>query len=258
MDNTTSQSPNQAEKLIDILYKDDYRVKSYIAQLLAGAVQSVKKQITSGNGSSFDFKGSVGFANGNYLRKQNESSTTETEADVHDHAIMMLLQNLDLTPMSTLPRDATGTIVYLRGELSLRDFSSFGDILSIVASDPKQFSIPKQEARQIQAAFKGISKVVPLNLEAEIIMADGATVRGILKSEYMLTAYRDLVSMYSTHLPGTWDIIGILDRMKPSYAPPSQGLRSSMDTIAMAVKLIYDNGDIDYALTPFLIYRELS
>ena len=115
--------------------------------------------------------------------------------------------------------------------------------MSIVASDPKQFSVPKQEARQIQAAFKGISKVVPLNLEAEIIMADGATVRGILKSEYMLTAYRDLVSMYSTHLPGTWDIIGILDRM---------------DTIAMAVKLIYDNGDIDYALTPFLIYRELS
>ena len=89
-------------------------------------------------------------------------------------------------------------------------------------------------------------------------MADGATVRGILKSEYMLTAYRDLVSMYSTHLPGTWDIIGILDRMEPSYVPPSQGLRSSMDTIAMAVKLIYDNGDIDYALTPFLIYRELS
>ena len=258
MDKSTNQGANQAENLIDILYKDDYRVKSYIAQMLAGAVQSVKKQTTSSIGSSFNVKGSAAFAKGGYLRNQSESSMTETEGDVHDHAIMLLLKELDLTPVSTLPRDATGTIVHLRGELSLRDFSSFGDILSMVASDPKQFNVQRQEARQIQAAFKGISNVIPLNLEAEIIMADGITVRGILKSEYMLTDYRDLVSMYSTHLPGTWDIIGILDRMKPSHTPPAQGLRSSMDTIAMAVKLLYDNGGINYALTPFLIYRELS
>ena len=45
MDNTTNQGTNQAENLIDILYKDDYRVKSYIAQMLAGAVQSVKKHL---------------------------------------------------------------------------------------------------------------------------------------------------------------------------------------------------------------------
>lgn len=47
MDNTTNQpeTVGQQEPLIDILYKDDYRVKSYIAQMLAGAVQSVKKTI---------------------------------------------------------------------------------------------------------------------------------------------------------------------------------------------------------------------
>lgn len=56
MDNTTNQpeTVGQQEPLIDILYKDDYRVKSYIAQMLAGAVQSVKKQSTSSTGSFFD------------------------------------------------------------------------------------------------------------------------------------------------------------------------------------------------------------
>lgn len=58
MDNTTNQpeTVGQQEPLIDILYKDDYRVKSYIAQMLAGAVQSVKKQSTSNTGSFFDAK----------------------------------------------------------------------------------------------------------------------------------------------------------------------------------------------------------
>lgn len=82
---------------------------------------------------------------------------TETEGDVHDHAIMLLLKELDLTPVSTLPRDATGTIVHLRGELSLRDFSSFGDILSMVASDPKQFNVQRQE----RARFKLDSRAFP-------------------------------------------------------------------------------------------------
>ena len=82
MDKSTNQGANQAENLIDILYKDDYRVKSYIAQMLAGAVQSVKKQVTSSNGSSFNVKGSAAFAKGGYLRNQSESSMTETEGDV--------------------------------------------------------------------------------------------------------------------------------------------------------------------------------
>ena len=59
MDNTTNkpETVGQQEPLIDILYKDDYRVKSYIAQMLAGAVQSAKKQSTSNTGSFFDAKG---------------------------------------------------------------------------------------------------------------------------------------------------------------------------------------------------------
>lgn len=87
MDKSTNQGANQAENLIDILYKDDYRVKSYIAQMLAGAVQSVKKQVTSSNGSSFNVKGSAAFAKGGYLRNQSESSMTETEGDVRTRDI---------------------------------------------------------------------------------------------------------------------------------------------------------------------------
>lgn len=259
MDNTTNQGTNQAENLIDILYKDDYRVKSYIAQMLAGAVQSVKKQTTSSTGSSFDVKGGIPFAKGSYLRNQNDSSMTETEADVHDHAVMVLLQELALDPLDKLPEDATGTIVHLRGELSLRDYSSFSDLISVVNAAPGQFGATKKEVRDVQNVFKGISKLVPLGLEAEVTLPSSEITRGILKDEYMLTAYRDLVAMYGTHLPGTWDVVGILDRPR-SITSALQGakLRSSMDTIASAAKQLYDSGDSAYTIAPFLIYRELS
>ena len=259
MDNTTNQRTNQAENLIDILYKDDYRVKSYIAQMLAGAVQSVKKQTTSSIGSSFDAKASAAFAKGGYLRKQNETSMTETEADVHDHAVMLLLQELALEPSGELPADATGVIIHLRGELSLRDYSSFNDLASIVGANPAQFGTTKKDVRDVQNAFKGIAKLVPLGLEAEITLPNYEVARGILKEEYMLTPYRDLVAMYGTHLPGVWDVIGILDRPRATTSLlPKANLRTSMDAIASAAKQLYDSGDNAYTITPFLIYRELS
>ena len=42
----------QKTQLIDILYKDTYRIDSYIAQLLDGAVRSVKMQDNTSHGSS--------------------------------------------------------------------------------------------------------------------------------------------------------------------------------------------------------------
>lgn len=261
MDNTTNQpeTVGQQEPLIDILYKDDYRVKSYIAQMLAGAVQSVKKQSTSNTGSFFDAKGGAAIVKGEYRRSWGESSMTETETDIHDHAVMVLLRELALEPTDELPDDATGTIVHLRGELSLRDYSSFDDLVSVVGSNPTQFGATKKEVRDVQTAFKSIAKLVPLGLEAELTTPRSGIARGILKEEYMLTAYRDLVAMYSTHLPGLWDVIGILDRPR-STASPLHGakLRSSMDIIASAARQLYDSGDNAYTIAPFLIYRELS
>ena len=51
----------QKTQLIDILYKDTYRIDSYIAQLLDGAVRSVKMQDNTSHGSSHTMKGSISF-----------------------------------------------------------------------------------------------------------------------------------------------------------------------------------------------------
>ena len=158
-----------------------------------------------------------------------------------------------------MPTDATGAIIHLRGELSLRDYGSFNDLASIVGANPTQFGTTKKDVRDVQNAFKGIAKLVPLGLEAEITLPNYEAARGILKEDYMLTPYRDLVAMYGTHLPGVWDVIGILDRPRPTASLiHGASLRTSMDAIASAAKQIYDSGDNAYTIAPLLIYRELS
>ena len=42
----------ERENLVDFLYKDNYRIDSYMAQLLDGAVRSVKQQENTSHGSS--------------------------------------------------------------------------------------------------------------------------------------------------------------------------------------------------------------
>lgn len=220
----------------------------------------MKKQSTSSTGSFFDANVGVTIAKGSYRRSQGETSMTETETDIHDHTVMILLQELALKPLDELPIDAAGAIVHLRGELSLRDYSSFDDLISsVVGVNPSLFGMTKKDVRDVQTVFKGMAKLVPRGIEAELTLSSTGVARGILKEEYMLTAYRDLVAMYSTHLPGVWDVIGILDRPK-STESTMQGaeLRFSMDVIASAAKRLYDNSDNAYTIAPFLIYRTLS
>lgn len=49
----------QEAQMMDILYKDVYRIDSYIAQLINGTLRSVKTQETSSQGSSRAAEASV-------------------------------------------------------------------------------------------------------------------------------------------------------------------------------------------------------
>ncbi|MCI7267104.1 MAG: hypothetical protein MR545_07765 [Veillonellaceae bacterium] len=63
MDNTNKNQEETSRHLIDIFYKDDYRLNSLISQINNGALQSVVTKTDKTQGSVSDLTGSLGMQN---------------------------------------------------------------------------------------------------------------------------------------------------------------------------------------------------
>ena len=244
----------ERENLVDFLYKDNYRIDSYMAQLLDGAVRSVKQQENTSHGSSH----SIGVFKYQYGKNNLTSALNEYNIDPHDHNVVILLSSLDLEPIYTAPPDeCMGKLVHLQGSLSIRDFNLFNDLIPTFTKNASLLGQSAKEAKKIKSIWEIIEKIAPMNIELECELADGTILRGILKEEYLLTAYRDIVSLYGTTLPGIWNVIGILDKSVNSSIT-SKGIRSAMDNMAVAASALYNDSYSKTTVIPVLIYRELS
>ena len=112
--------------------------------------------------------------------------------------------------------------------------------------------------------FRKFTEIIPVmaknnpNIESEFMLKDNNVVRGILKENYMLTAYRDIVAIYGSNLPGMWFMVGILDSLNKLIKPITQGFRKSMDEFSAVAETLYREGNPKYTITPFLIFRGLE
>lgn len=245
----------ERENLVDFLYKDNYRIDSYMAQLLDGAVRSVKQQENTLHGSSH----SLSVFKYQYGKNNLTSALNEYNIDPHDHNVVILLSSLDLEPIYTAPPDeCMGKLVHLQGSLSIRDFNLFNDLIPTFTKNASLLGQSAKEARKIKSIWEIIEKVAPMNIELECELADGAIIRGILKEDYLLTAYRDIMSLYGTTLPGIWNVIGLLDTPASNNRFSSAGIRSMMDNMAAAASTLYNDNNSIATIIPVLIYRELS
>ena len=107
--------------------------------------------------------------------------------------------------------------------LAVRDFRKFTSFFSAITENPEIFGVKKNESNAWQKKFKAIAKIVPLNIEIECFLKDNSVVRGILKENYLLTAYQDIVAMFGAKLPGKWNVVGILDSLNSSNIPNNVG-----------------------------------
>lgn len=246
--------------LIDILYKDSYRIDSYIAQLLNGTLRSVKRQKNTSQGSSSTGELSIKLLKGQHNSSELISKLQEQNIDPHDHNVIDLLNILDLPLLDSLPVSTFGQLVHLQGNISIRDFKTISELIPAVSKTPQLFHIDKKEASSIHKIFSALSKILPLNIELELTLSSGELIRGILKDNYLLDSYADIVSMYGTTLPGLWHIIGIFntnDYISASSSPSNQ-LRNGLDAVQQAARTLYDSGENNGNIIPILIFTELD
>lgn len=246
--------------LIDILYKDEYRIDSYLAQLFNdGVLRRSKLQTTDSLTDAKSIGGSLKILSGSITDGGTSSTMEETRFVPHDHNVIALLESLNLEPQEFLNGQCTSRLVCLKGRLSVRDFRKFTEVIPVMASNSKLFGVDQKEAKDLKKTFDALSKIIPLNVEAEILLKDNSIVRGILKENYLLTAYRDIVATHGTQLPGMWFTVGILDSLSKVVQPTSpSGFRKSMDDFSAVAETLYREGNPKYTITPFLIFRSLE
>ena len=94
--------------LIDILYKDTYRIDSYLAQLLNGTLRSIKEQETTLQGASLSGKLDLKFLQAESNGKGSAGNLIEHDIDPHDRNVLSFLEILDLSPVRALHQVPTG------------------------------------------------------------------------------------------------------------------------------------------------------
>ena len=245
--------------LIDLLYKDEYRIDSYLAQLLDGVLRRRKLQETESQTYTKRIGGSIKILSSSFVDGGSSTIMEETRFVPHDGNVIILLEMLDLEPQEFLSGECAGRLICLKGRLSVRDFRKFNEILSVRAENNKLFNVDKKEAKNLKITFDALSKIIPMNVEAEIVLKDNSVVRGVLKENYLLTAYRDIVATHGNQLPGVWCAVGILDSLKKvGYPSLQQGFRKGMDAFSEVAEALYSEGNSKYTITPFSIFRYLE
>ncbi len=242
--------------LIDILYKDTYRIDSYLAQLLNGTLRSIKEQETTLQGASLSGKLDLKFLQAESNGKGSAGNLIEHDIDPHDRNVLSFLEILDLSPVRALPPGADGMLVHLQGNLCVRNYKILGELVQAAEKNKGVLPVPANNIKRISSYFNVLKSIVPFDIEMEFSLPSGDTVHGMMKEDCLLTDYRSLLATYGRALPGLWNVIGILDVKPPSHETEGESIRSILDTFVSIVDKFYYN-DEKHSFIPILIFREL-
>ena len=169
MASTAENESSLIEKvsLIDILYKDEYRIDSYLAQIMKGVLKRRKVQETNSRTDTKEMGGSIKIFSGNFVEGGTQTTMEETRFVPHDRNVNDLLTLLALEPQENLSsEEIVGRLVCLKGRLSVRDFRKFTEIISVMAENNEMFNVDKKEATKMKKSSE-MARWKPLALAME-------------------------------------------------------------------------------------------
>ena len=129
---STTDSKNhiiEEVSLIDILYKDEYRIDSYLAQIMNGVLKRRKLQETNSQTDTKEMGSSIKIISGSFSDIGTSTVMEENRFIPHDRNVITLLESLDLEPQEILSDDCVGRLICLKGRLAVRDFRKFTEIV---------------------------------------------------------------------------------------------------------------------------------
>ena len=147
--------------LIDILYKDEYRIDSYLAQIMNGVLKRRKIQETNSQTDTKEMGGNIKILSGTFNYISSATTMEENRFVPHDHNVIKLLELLDLEPQEILHDKCVGRLICLKGRLAVRDFRKFTEIIPVITENNKLFNIDQKEAKNVKKNFRRYGKNNP-------------------------------------------------------------------------------------------------
>ncbi|MCI7078760.1 MAG: hypothetical protein MR949_07280 [Veillonellaceae bacterium] len=137
MDNTNKNQEETSRYLIDIFYKDDYRLNSLISQINNGALQSVVTKTDKTQGSVSDFTGSLGVMQ--FISASGKGSTSESigkhieeTRKIGDESLLKLIEQLNINPQECNFSEVFSCLNIISGSITLRNFKLISQMIPLI------------------------------------------------------------------------------------------------------------------------------
>lgn len=251
--------------LVDFLYKDYSIINSLFAQVFKGNISSIEMAQTTHESMNSLGGFKAMFVNGELEKEQSIENKTSKNIDLHDYKIINLFSSLNLNIVDSLSNCNDNQIVLVKGSLSIRDLSIVKNIFPKIDSLGliPEFNQPwGQRTKKIKTFgdfVKNLLELVPDGIELEVKTNSNEKAIGIVKQEYLSFKSDDLIRIYDNNIPGEWSIIGIFNKLikKDINTISNSNYRDIVDTLTIACNSLINTDQIDYSITPIVIYRHL-
>mgnify|MGYP000852171009 FL=1 len=167
MDNPTENQENDLENeqaLIDIFYKDAYRLNSLLSQINNGNLRNIMTTKENLHSSASTTKGELGIpkaANIGNTRNTSESekrSIKETKTPLDD-TIVQLLQQLNLPTETISPQKVFSSLRVIQGEISLKNYKLFSELIPNIGDFAILFDETIQKKQTLENRIEALRKM---------------------------------------------------------------------------------------------------
>jgi len=280
-----AQEPQNTDSILDFLYVDFNRIKSWIAQLVDDGVQTSHKKLTNSSESSNDEVGgfvesgaraSVLVAKAGLKASANaKSSSSESYASTleksFDASWSLPLNFLDLVSEAglinpSIESASIGSLVLVTGSPVVMDIKFLQDIwapgIAYMASQSKVTHKTKH-AHSEMTNLGSFLKVMPPAPQMKIYVENGPTAWATLNNEHMIINTSALALTHGFNISGQWGVLAILDATPDigMPAPPvrsSSGLLGGMNDLLVSLRDTMGRPADAYGISPLVIYREVE
>jgi hypothetical protein len=166
MDYTETNQTETSQQLIDIFYKDTYRIDSLISQINNGALQTVTTKTDKTQGSTSFNTGSVGIigtfsASINRNTSEGTGKHIEETRKIGDDLLLKLLDQLDILPQAEGCLEKFSNLNIIRGSISLRNYKFFSQMIPLLKDGAQVFDPTLKEKTEVENAIKFIKNKKP-------------------------------------------------------------------------------------------------
>ena len=155
MDDTKETYQEASQQLIDIFYKDTYRIDSLISQINNGALQTVttKTDKTQGSASFTNSKfGIPGTLSAGMDVKTSESMAKHIEETrkIGDDLLLQLLDQLNIRPQAEGYLEKYSNLNIISGTISLRNYKIFSQMIPLLKDGAQLFDPTMKEKLEVE------------------------------------------------------------------------------------------------------------